>query len=77
MYLRYVSPLLIKIFPKSAIPSISVALLSVASQNPLPAAPPLRGLCMAPITARVALSSPISPLSEEREASKSRSFEVT
>ena len=57
-YLQCVSPLLIKIFPKSATPSISVALLSVASQNPLPAAPPLRGLCIVPVKARLSSSPP-------------------
>ena len=51
----------IRIFPRSAAPSRSAALLLVASQTPLPAAPPLRGLCMTPITARAASSSPISP----------------
>jgi hypothetical protein len=43
----------IRIFPRSAAPGRSAALLSVASQNPLPAAPPLRGLWMAPIMGRI------------------------
>ena len=44
----------IQIFPRSAAPGRSAALLLVASQNPLPAAPPLRGLQMPPVIARVA-----------------------
>ena len=40
----------IQIFPRSAAPGRSAALLLVASQNPLPAAPPLRGIRMVPIT---------------------------
>jgi hypothetical protein len=39
MYLGYVSPFFIRIFPKSTTPSFSVALLSVASKNSLPAGP--------------------------------------
>ena len=38
----------IRIFPRGAAPSRSAALLPVAPKNPLPAAPPLRGLFMVP-----------------------------